>query len=66
MTKYKMLKEYHKLQVLKTKKPEKGQMVWNLVINGESADANSHLIVADGVASGDLKLQRDLAKAKSK
>ena len=53
---------FHKLEVLKTKKAEKGQIVWNLVINGDSADENAHLIVADGIASGDLKLQKDLAK----
>lgn len=54
--------EFHKLEVLKKKAAEKNQEVWNLVISSDKGEADAHLIVADGVAAGDLKLQRDLAK----
>ena len=54
--------EFHKLEVLRKKAADKNQEVWNLVISADKSEADAHLIVADGVAAGDLKLQRDLAK----
>ena len=41
---------------------KKGQEVWNFTFKTKSTNPRDHIVVADGVAAGDLWLQRDLSK----
>ena len=41
---------------------KKGQEVWNFTFKTKSTDPKDHIVVADGVAAGDLWLQRQMSK----
>jgi hypothetical protein len=41
---------------------KKGQEVWNFTFRTKSTDPKDHIVVADGVAAGDLWLQREMSK----
>lgn len=54
--------QYQKLTTLKVLAPVKNQKVINFVVSSNSKNPIDHMILADGVITGDLYLQRQLSR----
>jgi hypothetical protein len=52
--------EYHAIDRLEPIPPEIGQRVINFVIEGFVPEVDKHLLVSDGIVTGDLYLQNNL------
>lgn len=52
--------QFHKLTVIKELPVAAGQSVINFVLSAESDSADNHMVLADGIASGDLVVQLEL------
>lgn len=55
--------QWQTLSLVERQSLKKDQQVWNFTFATKSQDPRDHMVVADGVAAGDLWLQRDLAKS---
>lgn len=56
----------HALNRLEQLPPDAAQVVVNFVVNPDSTDPRDHMVLADGVVTGDLYLQQTLAKERLK
>lgn len=52
--------KWHKIEKIRQQKPN--LMVVNLALDSDSADADDHVVLADGIVSGDLFLQEKMAQ----
>ena len=57
--------QLHKLTVLDQVPINEGQTVVNFILETASADEESHLILSDGIVTGDMELQAKLAQPKT-
>mgnify|MGYP001547955668 CR=1 FL=1 len=55
---------FHSVSHLKVRPVDPKAVVWNLKLDSKSASPQSHMVLADGMVSGDLYLQRALEKAR--
>lgn len=49
---------YHPLNILERRRPESEMFVYNVVLDTDSTDPRDHMILADGIITGDLWLQQ--------
>lgn len=54
--------KYHKLTVRRALPIEAGQQVWNFTLDSDSALPEDHMVLSDGIVTGDLFLQTRLEK----
>jgi hypothetical protein len=54
--------KYQKLTILKVLPPAKNQRVINFIVSSNSKKPIDHMVLADGVVTGDLYLQRKLSR----
>jgi len=56
--------KYYKLTVARTLPVKEGQHVFNIKLDTDSTNPDDHMVVADGIVTGDLWLQEQLGKTK--
>ncbi len=54
--------EFHEITMLKTLPPTKDMQVYNFKLVSDSRMPQDHMIVADGIVTGDLEIQETIAK----
>jgi len=58
--------KYYKLTVARTLPVKEGQNVFNIKLDTDSTNPDDHMVVADGIVTGDLWLQEQLGKKAAK